>query len=313
MKEDLRDTVKTFSSDDKNINKKLLNAMYEYGISFDDYFLYKFDSLNNEQRSSYLTTFNRIYYYTLLNDLRYSSLLDNKYETYLHYKKYFKRDLIIINPDQNNYNEFESFVKKNPQFMWKPLSESSGKGIKIYKKKEFTSVVELYSMLKNKNGIVEELIVQSDDLGKLHPNSVNTIRIPQVITSTGDVEIFYPVLRVGQTNNVVDNAGQGGIFACINAKTGVISSDGYDYFGNSYTFHPTTNIEFRDYIIPKWNEAVELVKEIAEIIPEARYIGWDFALTNDGWVVVEGNQQGDFKLLQIAYRRGLKEDLIELI
>lgn len=44
-----------------------------------------------------------------------------------------------------------------------------------------------------------------------------------------------------------------------------------------------------------------------------RYIGWDFALTNDGCVVVEGNQVGDFKFLQIANSRGLKEDLIKLI
>lgn len=91
--------------------------MFEYGISFDDYFLYKFDSLNKGQRCSYLTTFNRLYYYSLLNDLRYSSLLDNKYETYLCYKKYYKRDLIIINENHNNYNEFESLIKKNPQFM----------------------------------------------------------------------------------------------------------------------------------------------------------------------------------------------------
>lgn len=57
--------------------------------------------------------------------------------------------------------------------------------------------------------ILEVLIVQSSVMEKLHPNSVNTVRIPAFRENDGTL-IVMPFLRVGVGNSVVDNAGAGG-------------------------------------------------------------------------------------------------------
>lgn len=64
--------------------------------------------------------------------------------------------------------------------------------------------------------------------------------------------------------------------------------------GNNYTYHPDTNIKLVGFQIPKWNEAVETAINLAKQVPDVRYVGWDLALTADGWVMIEGNEDGQF-------------------
>lgn len=66
------------------------------------------------------------------------------------------------------------------------------------------------------------------------------------------------------------------------------------------------------YEIPLWNEAKEFVKELAKIVSENRYTGWDIAYIKDGemgkWVMIEANPRGQF-LSQIATGRGMKKEI----
>ena len=55
------------------------------------------------------------------------------------------------------------------------------------------------------------------------------------------------MLRVGQHNNVVDNAGSGCIFSGIDSQIGIVRTDGADYFGNVYTEHPQTGVTFKGF------------------------------------------------------------------
>lgn len=41
--------------------------------------------------------------------------------------------------------------------------------------------------------------------------------------------------------------------------------------------------------IPKYKEVIDFVKELGVVVPKVRYVGWDIAITNNGPVVVEGN------------------------
>ena len=48
-----------------------------------------------------------------------------------------------------------------------------------------------------------------------------------------------------------------------------------------------------------------MAKQLAQVIPSNRWTGWDLALTDDGWIMVEGNARAQFGF-QIADRTGFR-------
>ena len=47
---------------------------------------------------------------------------------------------------------------------------------------------------------------------------------------------------------------------------------------------------YKGWRIPRWNELIETAENLfRECLPENKYIGFDFALTDNGWVLIEGN------------------------
>jgi len=54
------------------------------------------------------------------------------------------------------------------------------------------------------------------------------------------------------------------------------------------------------------DEAVKMIKELALIVPEVRYVGWDIALTDKGWVLIEGNDKGMFVGIQKTTQKGFR-------
>ena len=67
------------------------------------------------------------------------------------------------------------------------------------------------------------------------------------------------------------------VSALIDAETGVIYTDGADKKGHTYECHPDSGIRVKGFQIPKWDEAVSMVKEAAMMIPDNHYCGWDLA------------------------------------
>lgn len=217
-----------------------------------------------------------------------------------------------------DFKDFENFVNKHQSFIYKPIALSSGRGVTIFRLNEFTSVRSLFEKIVSLGtGVIEELIEQVEEMKTLHPYSVNTIRVPTISidskSGTKEAYILSPILRVGQNKSCVDNGGSGGILSNIDKNTGVVYTDGADEFSNVYEKHPNTNIQFKGFEIPKWSEAVQLVNELVEVVPSFRYVGWDLALTDGGWVLVEANAAGGFQVLQIADKRGLKSELESVI
>lgn len=47
-------------------------------------------------------------------------------------------------------------------------------------------------------------------------------------------------------------------------------------------------------------------------MPTVRYVGWDLALTDERWVIIEGNENGEF-LGQLIYNKPYKEYIEKMI
>lgn len=195
----------------------------------------------------------------------------------------------------------------------KPLSECCGSGVELVRKGQ-TDASGLLARLPEGGAVVEERILQSSEMAAFHPESLNTVRVPCVMCRDS-VHVVTPFFRMGRGDSVVDNAGAGGIFASVDAATGMVTTDGFDEDGRSYPFHPDTGVAVRGSRLPDWEGALDLVTKLMRLVPEDRYVGWDLAHTDKGWDVVEGNAQGQF-VMQFADKIGLRkqfEELIELV
>lgn len=238
-------------------------------------------------------------------------ITSNKYKTYEVYKKFFKREVALI--DSSSYKGFEKFIKKHPIFVKKTLNSAFGKGVELIdstgqnKKELFDKLI-----YENKKFLVEEKIEQGKEMKVLNESSVNTLRIIPFIKD-GKCIIHKPFMKIGQNGSFVDNGGAGGILVAIDANTGIAISDGVDEKLNRYEVHPNSKIKFQGFQVPKWDEVKKLALEVAKVHDGGRYIGFDFAYSTNGWVVVEANGRTQFLGQQMTLRKGMKKEMEALI
>ncbi len=95
--------------------------------------------------------------------------------------------------------------------------------------------------------------------------------------------------------------------ANISLDNGIVDTDGVDELGREYITHPDSGLPIKGFQIPRWDELVTLSYQLARVLPEQHYVGWDLALTEDkGWVMVEGNGGGQF-IHQYATHKGARD------
>jgi len=197
--------------------------------------------------------------------------------------------------------------------MYKPVGEAEGRGIQKISLGSESEAIEFFDSVIDKGRfLAEEVIKQDKRMAALHKESVNTVRVPAIICK-GEVKIFHPFFRVGMGGAVVDNNGFGGIAASVDAETGIVYTRGLTKKGHWYIKHPDTNVQLVGFQIPEWDALVEQTKEMTKMVEGTRYIAWDFALTEKGWVVVEANALGGVCPLQGQDKIGRKYELLELI
>lgn len=294
----------------KKLILKILEIESIYKLSAEEYFLYHIDKCDKNEIKSFVSDNEKNIYCFRLNPKKNKIIFDDKVLTYKYFEKYYKRKVVKINIDDSceKLDVFDGIDK----IIVKPINGGRGAGIKIFSlSKDNKNDILMYIQTECTDGaIVEEFICQTEKMASLHPESVNTVRMP-TIRYDDYVDVIHPFLRMGQGNSQIDNASAGGIMGFINVKDGKVFV-ACDEAGHYFDKHPTTGVELKGFEIPRWNEAIKLVTELAEIIPDNRYISWDLALTDDGWVIVEGNAHGQF-LWQIPYGEGFREELDQIL
>ncbi len=290
------------------IRGKMVLAKKLFGIDYPDFFQCRGDQLSLYQLSRIVPFKEQEKLWLQINAVDSRIILFDKYKAFLHFKDYYQRDIVFVS-DGNNVDELNSFCQSHPQFIVKPLSSSCGWGIQLIDMNESSFCVDRFLESSPNGFVVEELIKQNAALSNLHPESVNTLRINTV--NYGDsVEIKWPCLRIGCGNSIVDNAGAGGVFGAIDVATGVVTNVS-DEFHHTFTEHPDTGIPLVGFQIPRWQEACKMAKELAGMIPDCHFVGWDLALTDTGWVMVEGNHR-PLLIYQIATGKGIRKDFRRL-
>lgn len=280
----------------KKINKKtnkftifilfdMMKCAFKYGSGYMDYFEFEFYLLSKKERSTYITGNVNNSIIKKYNNPKFNYLFDNKSAFNDKFKYYLKRNYLNLNT--SSFESFIEFVKGKEKIVVKPLDECGGKGVEVIKINKYTSFNKLYKKLKNnKQFLIEEYIIQSKEMSELYSDSVNTLRVITFFKNN-EVYILKMILKIGNKGNV-DNFSSGGMYTFVN-EDGIVFVPAIDEEGNIYYKHPISNKDIVGFKIPKYNEVVELAKELGKVVPEIRYVGWDIAITSKGPAVIEGN------------------------
>ena len=134
------------------------------------------------------------------------------------------------------------------------------------------------------------------DLKKIYPQSVNSIRIMVINRDGYNPKIMQTYMRIGSSKTgFTDNVGYGGICAMINMETGVLYDPESlrDHMYYPCPKHPDTGTEIAGIKIPHWDLVCRKVVEICRMMPELEYLGFDIAVTEDAFNVMEINIHQD--------------------
>lgn len=292
--------------------RDMIYCLHRFGFSFQDYCIYDF--VHNHDvayRQSFVADKLRYHYCDMLNSHKVYEIMTDKYACYKMYGQFFKREMIGCF-SVNDEADFNQFISNHLSFIYKPLEDHSGHGIEILKTSDLKPSEFFKSKLKHGPFVLEELIEQGEKVARMHPQSVNSCRV-LTFTNGGQVEIIGTTWRIGSGGAIKDNAGAGGIYAFINPKTGVVETDAISYRGEHYKMHPDTNIIFKGFQMPSWDEAVSTIKKMATYIEGSTLIAWDIAYSKNGWVMVEANENGDWSIIQSNKKKGMKCILFNLM
>ena len=264
------------------------------GIGYTDYFRGDYINLTKKEKDTFVTakSFYKIIHY--LNNYDYISIFHDKLIFNKYFKEYLKRD--YLNLKTATFEEYENFLDKyNTIFAKDPIGEC-GHGIEKIETKKIEDKKELYNkLLKNKQFLLEEEIIQSDELNEINPNVVNSFRVVTLVNN-GQAYILNNALRVNQD--------EANVVGCTNdlyfsfGSDGKIDSNVIDDYGNVYEKHPLTGKKFKDVEIKDVKAAFEMCKKAALEVQDVRYVGWDIAFSNKGPVIVEGNEYPGYGILQ---------------
>lgn len=300
---------KTIEDVHKKTNKPRIYIFFDSiccGIAHEagymDYQLFEMYKMNHKERKTVLTRGRNNALMKKYNNPAYVKYFGDKALFNEKFNKYLNRDWLLLKND--NFEDFQKFIKEKKEIIVKPLDESCGKGVEKIKVRDYDAKELFEQLLSNKQYLVEEVATQCKTISNLHPASINTVR---VVTLKG--RVVFACLRIGNYNNVVDNFNNGGMVAPIDIKTGQINYPAIDKVHNEYLEHPLTKKKIVGLKIPMWDKIVSLCEEASNVIPELGYLGWDVCVGEKTPFLIEGNEFPGHDLYQLPPHRDKDEGI----
>lgn len=261
----------------------------------------------------------------------FSSIIDNK--LYLPYllkdypnnvpQYYFFIDrgkiLSMTNSCQSGFQGLLDLIKEKNKLVLKQTHSSLGKGFYLIEKsssqdkikvnKSEMDRVEFGKLLGELHDYVcTEYVEQHEYSSNVCSTSLNTIRFLCVRDEeSGQFYVARCFHRFGIEGSIVDNLGGGGkaYLFFIDVETGCLKGNGMFSLGEGERY--SDNLEYPDakaykgMKIPEFEKVKNEVLKISNSFPFLRYIGWDVAITSDGFKIIEANS---FTSLGVLQREG---------
>ncbi len=259
-----------------------------YSAGYMDYDVFQMERTTAKQRKTFVTRGINNNFVKMLNAQDYRHYFKNKDEFNIAFAKFIGREWMLV--DSEKKDVFLKWLSGKSVIIAKPISGMCGKGIQKLYVKDYYNDDEIFTHLIESNcSLVEECLQQHPNLNKMYAESINTTRIITVYRD-GKAKVVCAYLRIGNGGRHVDNFNSGGMITRVELETGKLMFDAVDKSGTVYSKHPMTSTVIKGFIIPQWNECVELALQAAKVIPQVGLVGWDISVTVNGPVIVEGNE-----------------------
>ena len=245
--------------------------------------LTKIDQHFNSKKLGY--GFNDKNYYSLLfKDIKQPKTIVRKIGGLL-----FDENYTLIDIDKA-----EELLKERQEVIFKPAQNSgSGRDISFYDTKN--EIDKLLEVIKNKNEdnfVIQEIVKQHHELAKMHPASLNTVRIYTIMLEDG-VHVLSASLKMGSGKNRIDNvSANSGIIVGVKENGQLMDKAYLDlYSGKTVDRHPDGML-LSEIKVPEFERMIETVKRAAQIIGNFRLVGWDMSVDeNNEIVLIEANMR----------------------
>ena len=218
------------------------------------------------------------------------------------FEDYVGRESIMLDIDGGNLNEVKRWLSDKKTVFAKPSKGVEGRGVtKLEIGENLDEIIEF--CIKNNLDLIEEAIIQHADMNVMYPDAINTVRFITYVKED-DVKLIGATLRVGNGGNV-DNAAAGGVYASVDIETGKLDSLAFYGDGDKFTHHPITHQKIEGFQIPLWEDVIEMCKRAALEVSDVRCVGWDVAISENGPLLIEGNDRWSRFVWQHPKEKGL--------
>ncbi len=213
----------------------------------------------------------------------------------------------IIESKQQWEKFLENYIPN--EFVMKPACGAEGRGFKCIARREdgFYSVNKRYSaeqlyleMMRNPFCdcyIIQQKLANHRAFESVTgPKALQTVRIVTFIRKDSIPILIWSLPKFIVGDNVADNTCHGrtnNFYAFADSQTGRVDK-GFVFRSEKgiiedISLHPDTGKSIEGFMLPCWDEVVELVKKASKVFLPIRSVGWDIAITDDGPSIVEGN------------------------
>ena len=273
----------------------MVYSMFRYGVGYLDYVTFGYAYIKKDKRLTFMNMNDSIAMARRLNKRESYDIFDDKTLLYRTFRQFMGRPYVDL---REGFDGFAEFAKGRENFFAKEPVSFGGLGVKKVTVGD-RDLKEIYDeLMEEKLFLAEETLVQHPEMNKLCASSVNTVRVCTILSDHGNPNVVYALVRIGSGDKEVDNISSGGMYTLL-SKDGKITHPTFcDKTVTYYTQHPVTGCQLIGFQIPYFKEAIELCKQAAMIEPTMRYIGWDIAITENGPVLVEGNNLPGYDMPQ---------------
>jgi hypothetical protein len=264
----------------------MLWSAARHRVGFNDYLEFDFAILTRAERATWVTSPLALELSKKYDDPAHVHRFHDKIAFNRDFDRFLGREWLAV--EETDTAALRAFAERHPVFIGKVPVSKSGMGVRRYHASEIDDWDALRARLIDAGEtLVEEVIEQHPDLAAVCEGTVNTTRVTTFVKDDGSVAIINMAQKFGR-GAVSDQASFGGFYTALH-EDGRAMGMGYDTSGHLFETHPESGFRIADFALPHMDRVRSMITEVALVVPEVRYVGWDVVVGPEGPVLVEGN------------------------